>query len=159
LAAEALGLSRGSKLLDCEEERHTLTSRELHCHGRIVDSVFLLKLDGAIRRDLKGAFNLIEGVGEAGHELGVLELSWGVLANTLGLHGEGGGLKAELLHVVLAGLEAETINATGNGGALVGCASSLDLHVGLALDLIEGQTLRDTLGVGSLPSNFQLEVN
>jgi hypothetical protein len=144
-AAEALRLAGGDELLDGEEERHALTSRELHRDCSVVDAVLLLKLEGAVGGDLERTLDLVKGVGKAGHELGLLELGWGVLGDALGLDREGRWLQAQLLHVVFAGLEGEGVDAAVDGWALVRSAGPLHLHVRLALDLVVGQPLGSTL--------------
>ena len=77
----AAGLAgRGRQLLDGEKEGHTLATGQLDSGGRIVDSVLLLELDLAALPDGDIAGDTVQGVGLAGHELGVDEVLAGLPA-------------------------------------------------------------------------------
>nr|GMD49795.1 hypothetical protein Iba_chr11aCG6450 [Ipomoea batatas] len=134
-----LRFSGGDELFDGEEEGHALAAGELDGDGGVVYAVFLLEFDAAVGGNLEGALDFVERVGQARHELGVLEFRRRVLAHALGLHCEGGWLQAELLGAVLAWLECELVHASFNGGTLVSSAAPLHLHIRLALNLIEDE--------------------
>lgn len=84
---------------------------------------------------------LVQGVGEAGHQLGVDELGCATLELGLFLDGKLGGFHAELGQSVCALLEGGPVSAIIQGGASVGTACTLHLHVGLTLDVIEAESI------------------
>ncbi len=85
---------------------------------------------------------LIQGVCEAGHELGRGELRLLALELRLLLHCEAGGLEAQLVDRVVAGLDVlQVAGAAVNDWAGVGNTRALDLQVCQALELVEGDGL------------------
>jgi len=88
---------------------------------------------------------LVEGVSEAGHEPGLDEFRVAALELGFFLDSEGGWLEAELVESVSTWLEVLDVGGAAlDGWAGVCEAGALDLEVGKALKLIEGQ------GVGGL---------
>ncbi len=84
----------------------------------------------------------VQGIGQAGHELRLHELSLAVLELALLLHGERGGLHAEVLQLVGACLQLLQVRGAAlQHRASVGNTGTLDLEVGQALNLVEGQRI------------------
>lgn len=82
----------------------------------------------------------VQGVGQAGHQLGLDELAVAALELGLLLHGEAGGLHAELLDLVVARLQlGQVCCARLQHRAGVGNARALDLEIGQSLQLVVGQ--------------------
>lgn len=90
----------------------------------------------ALETNLEGSFDLVKGVGETGHEFGVLKIGRCVLAYTISLDGEGSRLEAEFLAGVLTRLNRECLRSTVDSRTLVRRTGSLNLHVCLALYLV-----------------------
>mmetsp|Transcript_25630 Transcript_25630/g.81384 ORF Transcript_25630/g.81384 Transcript_25630/m.81384 type:complete len:336 (+) Transcript_25630:54-1061(+) len=141
VTAELGGVALADELLDGEEEGDALAARELHGGGGVVDAILLSELHGAVAADVELAGHAVEGVGEAGHELGLDELRVATLELGVLLDGEGGGLHAEEVEVVAAGLDLDVGGAGLNHGAGVGNAGALHLEVGEALQLVVGERL------------------
>ena len=89
---------------------------------------------------IKGRTYRIQGVGQPGHQLGLDELAFAALEGGLLLHGEAGGLHAELVDLVVARLQLRQVGrARLQHRARVGHAGALDLEIGQALQLVVGQ--------------------
>jgi len=87
--------------------------------------------------------HLVQRVGQPRHELGLHKLGLAALELAVLLHGEGGGLQAELVDVVVARLQvAQVGRAAVHHGAGVGDAAALHLQVGEALQLVVRQGAR-----------------
>lgn len=80
---------------------------------------------------------IIKGVCKAGHELGLHEFRLACLELGILLHGERGGLQAELAKFVVSRWNVLGVGGSpGNDGAGVGNASALYLQVCKALELV-----------------------
>jgi len=87
--------------------------------------------------------HLVQGVGQPRHELGLHKLRLAALELAVLLHGEGGGLQAELVDVVVARLQVPQVGrAAVHHRAGVGDAAALHLQVGEALQLVVRQGAR-----------------
>lgn len=92
---------------------------------------------GGLERDSFREAHLVQGVREAGHQLGVHELGLTALELRLLLDSELGGLHAEAIQLVVAGLQVRrTTGRLLQGRASVGAPSALDLVVSKGLDVI-----------------------
>ena len=108
-----------------------------------------LTVAGAVDLELPG--DLVERVRQASHQPRLDELGLAALEGRLLLDGERRRLHAELLDLVVAGLDGlEVRGALLDDGAGVGDAGALDLEVGQALELVEG----DGVDGGGLKSFF-----
>ena len=97
----------------------------------------LLTVAGAV--DLELAGDLVERVRQARHQPRLDELGLAALEGRLLLDGERRRLHAELLDLVVSCLDGlEVRGALLDDGAGVGDAGALDLEVGQALELVEG---------------------
>merc|ERR1712070_334572 len=104
VAAELAEVALGDELLDGEQEGDPLASRKLNGGGGVVDAVLLLELDTTVATDLELSADLVQGVGQPGHELGGHEVGLLALGHGLLLDLEARWLQAELGDVVVPGL-------------------------------------------------------
>lgn len=99
-----------------------------------------LTVAGAVNLEL--ARDLVQRVRQARHQPRLDELGLSALERRLLLDGERRRLHAELLNLVVASLEGlEVRGALLDDGAGVGDAGALDLEVGEALELVEGDSV------------------
>lgn len=142
VTTELGGVTLTGEFLQGEEERNTLTTRQLDGDRGVVETILLLDGDGAVGANLEGASHAVEGVGKTGHEAGLGELGLTSLELGFFLDGEGGRFHAELLEGVVASLDFLAGNAAFDDRASVGETGTLHLEVGQALEFVVGDGTR-----------------
>ena len=136
---EGSSVALGLEVLDGEEERNALTSRELDGGGSVINTLLFVE-NNVSSGDVDVSFNSLKGVGLTGHDLGVDEFLLGLssLSNFF-FDGPGLGLNAHV-DKLLSSLRGDG-SLSNDFGATVGKTSSLHLQVGELVELALGKGL------------------
>ena len=142
VAAELGRVTLAREFLDGEQERNTLTTRQLDGDRGVVETILLLEVDGAIGANLERTSHAIEGVRQARHQARLGEFRLALLELGLFLDGERRRFHAESREVVVTRLDFLAGNTAFDDRARVRQAGTLDLEVRQALQFVIGDGRR-----------------